>query len=117
MPKVLMAKNNRSKVVQTAIESRCKELGITQSDLVNETGISMTALYHIKKKGEVTSQQFRLLNTVLQFPEKVSTELVRVLFGIESEKSNMEKKLDLLIEICRGRNESKRYQYEDKAGN
>ena len=100
MPKVLMAKNNRSKVVQTAIESRCKELGITQSDLVNETGISMTALYHIKKKGEITSQQFRLLNSILKFPEEVTSELVKAFFGIE-QKNGLEKKIDKLIEMMR----------------
>ena len=102
MPKVLMAKNNRSKVVQTAIESRCKELGITQSDLVAETGVSMTALYHIKKKGEITSQQFRLLNSILKFPEEVTSELVKAFFGIE-QKNGLEKKIDKLIEMMRGK--------------
>ena len=100
MPRTLIAKNNRSKVVQTAIESRCKELGITQSDLVAETGISMTALYHIKKKGEITSQQFRLLNGILKFPEEVAAELVKAFFGIE-QKNSLEKKIDKLIEIVK----------------
>ena len=100
MPKVLIAKNDRSKVVQGAIESRCKELGITQNDLVAETGISMTALYHIKKKGEITSQQFRLLNSILKFPEEVTSELVKALFGIE-QKNSLEKKIDKLIEIVK----------------
>ena len=100
MPKVLVAKNDRSKVVQGAIESRCKELGITQNDLVAETGISMTALYHIKKKGEITSQQFRLLNSILKFPEEVTSELVKAFFGIE-QKNSLEKKIDKLIEIVK----------------
>lgn len=102
MPKVLVAKNDRSKVVQGAIESRCKELGITQNDLVAETGISMTALYHIKKKGEITSQQFRLLNSILKFPEEVTSELVKAFFGIE-QKNGLEKKIDKLIEMMRGK--------------
>lgn len=98
MARVLRAKDNRSRVVQGAIESRLKEIGITQNDLIRESGISATALYNIKRKGEMSSQQFRELNRILNFSEEVVTEIMAVVFGVNQRKTNIEKKIDLILE-------------------